>query len=250
MNHKILKSMKSLLKIFITTAFFTASLFFISCDDLYGPPKDSVPVFESVSFEPMNFTFGEWITITAHITDPETALTTMFYQIKTNGKTVTSGTIPINEGTDANISYRIFIPLLSNQPDNAPVTISLTANNILKGYSDKEVTGFTGKRPVYSKLYLVTDDNKVVTLNPQSANKEKFEANGLMLDRYLNYRIAEKITEDGDIDYDGVVWNNENGRLTMSHSEGEAAFTFTQADYIESVVFDNVAFSVTVDGAN
>jgi len=238
--------MKSFLKIFITLM---AGVFIVSCDDEYGPRKESTPVIQSAAVSPANFTFGERVTLTAQITDPATTLTTLDYTIHSGGKAIVSGVIPINEGSSASVSEQIFVPLTSEQPDNAPVTVSLTAKNVLKGVTETEVSGITGQRPAFSRLYLVTNDGSVANLTPQASNRDLYEATGLTLERAFNYRIAERLTGDQQIDYDGAVWGNVNGRLAMIDANGEAAFTHSpNSDYTQTFSFDNYAFSATATG--
>ena len=240
--------MKSLLKIIVIAA--VAGVFTVSCSDEYGARKESTPVIQSADVSPTSFTFGDRVTLSAQITDPATALTTLEYTFISGGKTIATGVIPINEGQSATVSQQILVPLTSEQPDNAPVTVTLTAKNILKGVAGMDVTGLTGKRPVYSRLYLVTEDGSVVTLTPQAANKDKYEATGLTLDRAFNYRIAEKLTDNQQIDYDGAVWGNVNGRLAMIDSNGETAFVFApNSGYMQSFTFDNYGFSATATGS-
>ena len=225
------------------------ALCFVSCDDEYGARKESTPVIESAAVSPSNFIFGDSITLTALITDPATTLTDLNYTITANGKTITSGNIPIG-GQSSEVSQMIFVPLISDQPDNASVTVSLTARNVLKGVADREITGITGKRPVYSRLYLVTEDGDIITLTPQTSDKDKYEASGLTLGRSFNYRIAEKITTGREIDYSGAVWGNVNGRLALIDTRGEAAFAYTpNADYTQSLVYNNYTFSITATGS-
>ena len=224
-------------------------LFFVSCDDEYGARKESTPVIESASVNPANFTFGHPITLNVLVTDPATSLTELEYRIMSNGKIITSGSIPIGDSRHE-VSEDIDVPLVSYQPDNAPVTVTLTARNVLKGFAEKEITGLTGSRPAYSQLYLVTEDGSIVTLTPQATNKDRFEATGLTLDGTFNFKIAEKLTSDRQIDYEGAVWGNVNGRLAIIDSRGESSFTYTpDTDYTQSFLFDNYAFSVTVTGS-
>jgi hypothetical protein len=238
--------MKSLNKIIILTA--VCALFFISCEEDYGSRKKSTPVIEAASISPTAFTFGDSVTLTASITDPATLLYALDYTLATAGKTIASGSIPLGD-TRVDVSQRIFVPLISDLPDNTPVTVTLTARNVLKGAADKDFTGFTGKRPVYSQLYLVTTDGQVAELKPQAANKDKYEATGLTFDATFDYKIAGKITAGKEIDYSSAVWGNLNGRIAIIDNKGEPAFaTAPNSGYMNSFVFDSYAFTVSVAG--
>ena len=223
-------------------------LFLISCDDEFGPKKESIPVIESASITE-TFTFGGSVTLTAKLTDPATTLSTLSYDIQQNGKTIVSGDIPVT-GSSADVVQEIFIPLTSNQADNAQLTVLLTAKNVLKGTSAKELT-CVGKRPVFSRLYLVTDNNEVITLNHKSSDNNVFEATDLMLESTFRFRIAEKITEDRQIDYSGAVFGNVNGKIAMIDDNGESAFIHAlNSDYTQSFTYDIRTFNASVSGAS
>lgn len=235
-------------KILLMTGVF--ALLFISCnDDEYGPRKESTPVIESASVTPAAFTFGDSITLTARITDPETNLSGLAYEIISNNRILASGEIPIG-GASHDVAQSIFVPLLSSQADNADVQVNLIARNVLKGTASHQITGLTGKRPVYNQLYLVTDNGAVATLTPQSGEKNRFHADGLTYETSFRYRIAEKLYADNSIDYSGDVYGNVNGKIGMISESGESAFAYAaSADYTKEFLFDSYAFSVTTTGS-
>ena len=219
---------------------------FNSCDDEYGSRKESTPVIESASITE-NFTFGSSVTLKAMLTDPATVLSTLSYEIQESGRIITSGDIPVS-GSSAEVSYDIYVPLLSNQPDNAQLKVLLTAKNVLKGISTKELTS-VGKRPVYSRLYLVTDDNTVIMLNPKSSDRNVFEASDLLLENTFRFKIAEKLTDDNAIDYTGAVFGNVNGRIAMIDDRGESAFVHaSSSDFTEMFSYNSLTFGVSVSG--
>jgi hypothetical protein len=246
-----MKSFNKINKIILMTA---VSVFFLaSCEEDYGSRKQSTPVIDAAGISPATFTFGGEVTLTASVTDPATVLTTLEYQViaqsATGEKILASGSFPL-ANSSAEVSESIFIPLVSGLADNTPVTVALTAGNVLKGSSGRDITGLSGNRPAYSRLYLVTDDGHVAELTPQAANKDKFEATGLTLDGSFNYKIAEKITSGKQVDYSGAVWGSVNGRIAVIDDKGASAFVHTpNSDYTQSFVYDNYAFTVAVTGS-
>ncbi|MDH6306831.1 hypothetical protein M2459_002153 [Parabacteroides sp. PF5-5] len=224
-----------------------ATLLFASCDDEYGPRKESTPVIQSAGITPASFTFGDSITLTASLIDPATTLSMLDYEIVSENRVITSGSIPVN-GETVEVSHPIFVPLLSNQADNANVKVNLVVTNILKGSVSSEITDLTGKRPVYNQLYLVADDGNVAVLKAQSA--DKYVGSDLTFDSSFNFKIAEKINADNTIDYSGAVYGNVNGKIAMIDEKGESAFAYTpNVDYTKSFTYDNFAFSVTAAGS-
>ncbi|MDR1258609.1 MAG: hypothetical protein LBK65_04930 [Tannerellaceae bacterium] len=218
-----------------------------ACDDEYGPRKESAPVIGSAAVEPAGFTFGDSVTLIAKVSDPATMLATLKYEMVSGGRVLASGAIPLAGGT-TDVSYPLIVPLQSGQQDNAPVTVSLVAGNVLNGTTSSEVTGLTGRRPSYNQLYLVTDGD-VVRLLPQSGNKDRFEGTGLTLDGSFRFMLAEKLNADNTIDYSGHVYGNVNGRMGMVDERGEQAFVYTPGgDYTKTFVYDNVTFGVSTTG--
>lgn len=241
--------MKLIHKIFFMTGL--VSFILLSCNDNeYGSRKESTPVFESAGISPSSFTFGDSVTLTAKITDPATKLTTLAYEIVSGSKVITSGQIPIG-GSTHEVSQPIFVPLLSNQADNSDIQVNLIAYNILKGSASNQIKGLTGKRPVYNRLYLVTDNGGVAVLNPQAADKNKYQSNDLTFDASFRFRIAEKLNTDNTIDYTGDVYGNVNGRMGMINDKGESAFVYApSSDYTKVFTFDQYGFTVATTGSN
>jgi hypothetical protein len=240
--------MNTIYKLFIITG--VIAFLFSSCEDEFGPRKESTPVIESATVSPENFIFGDSITLAAKITDPATMLTTLFYEVESEGRVLTSGEIPL-VGDDYEITQSIFVPLLSNQSNDAEVRVILVARNILKGTSSSDISGLTGKRPAFNQLYLVTEDATVAVLEPQSNNPNLFKGTELTLETSFQYKIAEKLHADNSIDYSGDVFGNMNGKLAMINENGEFAFSYTpEADYTKEFTFDSHAFSVSTSGSN
>lgn len=224
-----------------------AALLFASCDDEYGSRKESTPVIESASISPVNFTFGDSLLLTASIADPATTLSMLDYEVVTDNRVIASGSIPVN-GESVQVSHAVFVPLLSKQADNAAVRVNLRATNILKSSVLSEITGLTGKRPAYSRLYLVTDNGHVAVLTPQTA--DTYTNDELAFDSSFSFKLAEKITPENAIDYSGAVFGNVNGSMAMIDEKGAYSFAYTPGvDYIRSFAYDNYAFSVTAAGS-
>jgi hypothetical protein len=238
--------MKHIYNILIITGII--ALLFISCDEEYGPRKESVPEFKSAAVSPTTFTFGDSVTLTASIIDPATNLSELLYEVADGGRVITSGSIPL-DGDTANITASIYIPLLKDQANGVQLKFNLIARNVLKGMTSHIIEGITGNRPQYAQLYLVTDNGTVITLLPGDNNS--FGNEGLTLDPSFNFKIAEKLHADKSIDYSGDVYGNVNGKIGLITENGESVFVFTpNVDYTKEFVFNNLTFSVTAVGDN
>lgn len=236
--------MRSINKILVLLTIISFLIF--SCEDEFGPRNESVPVIESAELSPSTFTFGDSIFLKAKINDSATKLAFLDYEIVSDNHVITKGQIPLN-GESYEVNEQIFIPLLKNQSDNASVVVNLTAINILKGVTSSHIEGITGKRPVYEKLYLVTEDGAVALL---SKSGNSFSSSDLTFDTSFNYKIAEKINSDNSINYSGDVYGNKNGKIEMIDETGEYAFVYaSNSDYTKEFTFDNLSFEIQAKGS-
>jgi hypothetical protein len=243
-------NMKKTATIFLTSM--AALLLAASCDDnRYGdPPQPSVPVITSAEITPASFTYGDSVTITAAVSDPEIALSTLAVSLVVDNKTVPVTVLDLRTGeTSANVSAKIFIPLVDNMPDNAPINFVLTLTNTRTGVATRELTGFTGKRPYFTQLYLAVDNGGVYPLTPQAGNRDNYTVTDVVLSRSFTYRIAQKITADRQIDYSGLVWGDRNGKIGLVDASGGSLFAFANSDIATSFTFDNYRFEASQTGA-
>lgn len=239
--------MNSIYKIFMLIG--GIAFLFSSCEEEFGPRKESTPVVESASVSPAVFTFGDSIKLTAKISDPATSLTILSYEVVAAGRIVTSGEIPLS-GESYEAKQSVFVPLLKDEADNADVVVNLVARNVLKGTASYQIAQLKGNRPVYKQLYLVTDNGTVAVLQAGTSDKNKYEKTDLTLEPTFRFKIAEKLNADNTIDYRGAVYGNVNGKLAMINESGESAFVYnSNADYTKVFVFDSYAFAVSTTGS-
>jgi hypothetical protein len=230
-----------------------AALLLPACEkDRYGdPPQTSVPAITSAVITPAEFTYGDRVTLTAVVADPETPLSALEVSLVLGDRIVPVTTIDLRTGeTGANVSTEILVPLVNEMPDNAPVKFLLRAVNIRNGATASELTGFTGRRPYFSQLYLVVENGGVYPLAPAASERDRYAVADAMLTRSFTYRIAQKITADNQIDYSGLVWGDRAGKIQLVGEDGSGIFAFAGgADYTSSFVFDNYQFTATVSGS-
>lgn len=238
--------MKPIYKILILTGII--ALLFASCDDEYGPRKESTPEIRSAAVNPATFTFGDSVTITASIIDPATNLSELLYEVVDGVKVITMGRIPL-DGDTAEVTAMVLIPLLKDQADNVQLKVNLIARNVLKGMAAHTIEGLTGNRPSYEVLYLVTDNGSVATLSANVDNS--FRNDALTFDPSFNFKIAEKLNADNSIDFSNDVYGNVDGKLGLITENGESSFIFTpNVDYTREFSFNSLSFNVSAVGDN
>ncbi|MDR1556963.1 MAG: hypothetical protein LBS88_08050 [Tannerellaceae bacterium] len=242
---------KSVSRICILAVIATTAIF-SSCNDRdYGEFILPVPVIESFTVSPQTFTFGDNLQLTAKVSDAEIDIVALNVNITANNKLVASQTLSVKSDKTVEVDASIFVPLAKDISDNADVTISLTAINRAQGATVRELTGFTGKRPYFERLYLVTESGDVGVLVPQSSNKDRYEASELSLPKSFRCRIAQKITGDSRIDYSSAVWGEKNGRIEPVDESGDYIFVWSgNGNYTTSIIFDSYTFKTISGGGS
>jgi hypothetical protein len=223
---------------------------FSSCEKDENIINSSIPVIETANITPTTFTFGDSVTITAKISDAVKQLSTLDIQAVINGRIITLQKILL-DGNSTEVNRKIFVPLIDNISDNTEITFHIKATNNKNGSSTKELSGFTGKRPYFTQLYLVLGNDDVYTLTPQTSNKDNYEISDVIINKSFTYRIAQKITADNKIDYSGLVWGNVEGKIQLTDETDADIFAFTSGvDYTSYVVFDNYGFKTSLSGGD
>jgi hypothetical protein len=248
-NKQKLITMRTVNKILILCSF---SIFFLaSCekDENIATPL-SIPVIETANISPSTFTFGDSLTITAKVSDAVKLLSTLDVQAIINGRTVNIQKIML-EGNSADVNQKIFVPLIDNVADNTEVKFQLKLTNNRNGSSLKELTGFTGNRPYFSKLYMVITNGETYELTSKASARDNYEAVDIVANRSFSYKIAQKITAGNQIDYSGLVWGEADGKIQLVDETGGDIFAFKSGvDIITSVAFDNYHFTASFSGGS
>ncbi|GHV21977.1 hypothetical protein FACS1894174_06080 [Bacteroidia bacterium] len=222
---------------------------FTQCDkeDDYTVSK---PEIKSAAITPTTFSYGDTVRLTAQVSDADARLAALNIDIVVDNRVIAVQSVPLSTNQEE-INVPVFIPLVADLPDKTEVKINLRARNLLKGETSHEIGSLTGERAYYNRLYLVTDNGAVYPLAPEGSNKDRYVASGLTLLRSFNYKIAQKITGENQIDYSGLVWGNKNGKPALVDENGESLFAFAAGvDYIDRFVFDAYSFGTSLAGQN
>ncbi len=226
-------------------------LLFSSCSDdaLRVVYPHSTPVVESSAVSPSSFTYGDSISFTAVVSDDETPLSTLVLQLVVNDQILLSKTIR-TAGYNASVDTMFRIPFENDLPDNAEAEITLTLTNVEGDETQTSVSGITGQRTYYDKLYMVMEDGTVYTLYPLETGSDQYQVSGLELSNSITYKIATALTSENEIDYSGYVWGASDNAIELI--EDETGDYITTEDVflrrINSVTFDTYAFETTVTG--
>lgn len=210
----------------------------------------STPVIEDAAINPGTFTYGDSVTITAKVADEATPLSTLEMKMVVNDVLIAQQTIR-TAGNKAEVSAKFKVAYAAELPDNADVEVLLTLTNVEGDQTQGNISGLKGKRAYYSKLYLVLDNGTVYPLTAQSEKSDKYESAEVKIkSNNIRYRIAEKLTDDNQIDFSGRVWGLKGGAVQLVDETGDYITTTSEGvDYITQVVFDNYKFATTLVGS-
>ena len=210
----------------------------------------STPVIEDAAINPGTFTYGDSVTITAKVADEATPLSTLEMKMVVNDVLVAQQTIR-TAGNKAEVSAKFKVAYAAELPDNADIEVLLTLTNVEGDQTQGNISGLKGKRTYYSKLYLVLDNGEVYPLTAQSEKSDKYESAEVKIkSNNIRYRIAEKLTDDNQIDFSGRVWGLKGGAVQLVDETGDYITTTSEGvDYITQVVFDNYKFATTLVGS-
>lgn len=196
---------------------------------------DSQPVIEEVSIKPVlgegnTVNTGDSIEVSAVVSDPLIPLSTLEIQIIVQDRLVGNEKIRTKD-QHATPAAKFRIPFYANMPDNIHPEIYLRLENVEGNAAELTIPdnrNVTIKRPAFGdKLYFVMEDKTVYTANRQIGSTTDYATSKLNIESTkVRFRIAEKITQDNQIDYSGYVWGYKNGELTTIE-EGEDLYEYS-----------------------
>lgn len=228
------------------------TIFLTSCsedEDTRTKYSHSTPVIESASINPSSFVYGDSVTVTAKVSDKVTPLSTLKLRMIVNDVLVAETEVR-TPGNSSEVSTKFKVNYAAQLPNEADVEVQLTLINVEGDETKGSIEGLKGKRTYYKKLYLVLDDGKVYPLTPKSDKSDKYFSEKVIIkNSKIKYRIAEKITDENQIDFSGHVWGYVGGSIQLVDETGDYITTAsTLIDYVTEIEFDNYDFKTTLQG--
>lgn len=227
-----------------------ACCLFFSCkdDNLRVVYPHSTPVIGSAAVSPTTFTYGDTVIFTATVSDPETPLSTLELQIVVNDKVLVTESIRTS-GTEASVADTFQIPFVSELPHNGEIEVNMTLINVEGDETTGSVSGITGQREYFDRLYVVMEDT-ILTLLPQEENPDLYEIDDLAFTNSITYKVATRLTGENEIDYSGYVWGLEGDEIALVEDETGGDITSTDASLrrINSIIFDTYYFTASITG--
>ncbi len=196
---------------------------------------------------------GDSINISAKVSDPKTPLSTLSIKIVMGNRLIKNEKFR-TKGREAEVNERFKIPFISELKDGMIPEIFFVLENVEGDTTQYKLTSQQSleiKRPVLNNiLYLVTNDGKVIELKKSGSREFIYEAESLDIKgNSIQYKIAEKITSENEIDYSGFVWGDTDGLIEPS-DEMSNYITTKDAKYktIEKIEFDTYTFETSISG--
>lgn len=207
----------------------------------------STPVVESASITPTAFVYGDSVSFAAKVSDPKTPLSTIEVKMIVNKKVITREVFR-TPGQSTEVTAKVHAMFVDSLPDNATVDVELSLINVEGDKTVHKVEGITGKRTPYEKLYLVLDNGDVKELLPEADAPDKYAVD-VNLKNSVRYKIAQKITEDKQIDFTAHVWGMLDGEIRIVDQAGDYITTSEpMKKSTERFIFDAYAFRTTLEG--
>lgn len=207
----------------------------------------STPVVESASITPSTFTYGETVSFAAKVSDPVTPLSTIEVKMTVNDVVIAQEVLR-TKGQSAEVSTELPAKYTGQLPDNSAVDVELTLINVEGDKTVHKIQGITGKRKYYEKLYLVLDDGEFKELIPEPDNADRYAVDVDMKNK-IRYKIAEKLTEDDQIDFNADVWGYIDSEIQIVDQTGDYITTSEpMKKSTERIIFDTYAFTTTLEG--
>lgn len=194
----------------------------------------SMPVFNSASVAENAIVYGDSITLSVDVSDPETPLSTLEIEIVVGDEIIHKESVR-TKGNSSSYTQKYSIPFVAHMPDGAEVEVHLSSINVEGTQKDTVLTSTIASRPSISKIYLVTS-SKAIALQLVDADNYIYSADGLSLDNDISFRLATNVTRFNKID-----WNNTENLVFGMLDSKLSLVNWT----IETV---NGSLELTVDG--
>ncbi len=207
----------------------------------------STPLVEGITVSPVSLGYGDSVTITAKLSDPLTPLSTVKIKMTVDGQEIAADELR-TPGQQFELSTRLKTNYISKLPENGKVITEIILTNVEGDETIQQAEEITGKRKYYSSLYLVLDNGDVKELLPQPDNPDRYKAD-TELKNTVRYKIAEKLTDDQQIDYTADVWGYMDEKIQLTDQKGDYITTSEpMKESTESVIFDTYEFRMELEG--
>lgn len=249
--------MKTINKILVVV--FTG-LLMLSCEakDYNAPdtwpewPALSVPTIENAVLTGLTgqteITAGDLVKFTAHISDEANDLVSYELKILFGDKVLVQKEEQIS-GRSFDIDIQTKIPLSPGLQNGERPVITIKVVNALAS-SFTEITlddehNVIVNRPVIDKLYIVDDLGNVFELN-KVGTSELFQTSDDLTGLGNSFKIAEKIKNENQIDYAGLVWGVKDNQVLVIESDSDPSITVgvPANNSVQSISFNISTFVV------
>ncbi len=216
-------------------------------------PTPSNPVIENVEVTPVDdpssniVAAGRKVKASASVSDEFNELTSASVVFKVGEDEIGRSVMELS-GNSAEVDFEAEVPFIANLDNGARVSVSLVANNNYRGetaYTLPEEESLTVNRPESpAMLFLVDADGEVFEMAKSESEDYLYETSDDVSAVAFPFKIAEKLVNGDEIDYAGMVWGTDAGKVSIVKSDDADGITITipPGEAIKSYTLDIYSF--------
>ncbi|MBO6173127.1 MAG: hypothetical protein J6N80_07190 [Bacteroidales bacterium] len=202
---------------------------------------------------------GDKVKFSAHVFDDYTPLESYTLQVMSGDVVLASSTGKLS-GNSADIACEMEMPFGANYAPGVfyPLVVLEVANSTGGKTSSRlsdDVNVSVSRPETPKKLYIVDNNSKVFEMD-RIGSTYQFKTNAETLSGIgSSFRIAEKVSSSGSIDYSGLVWGQVDGNLIVVSSAGDNAIPVPDGSYscalfsgtadLKTLRFDTYSFEMS-----
>jgi hypothetical protein len=204
---------------------------------------ENIPKVVSLDVSPQTLTYGEELTVNAHLKDDAVSLYQAIFTYSIGGQNVKLDTFKLSS-SDQTVTDIFKLNLYRNAPDNAQLSVKVEVMNSEGGVDSLTVSNVTVKRPTFNNLYLQLENGDVLEMTKRITDANVFEC-AWVLSNDINVKVLSNATTPQS----GLVWGNVNGAFDLSDDGTVGFFNLLDPLIVPSkITFNILTFDLEFEG--
>jgi len=237
-------------KLYLLLPFLACFLF--SCKD-DKEITTSTPIIGTATLTPSTFNYGDSVTLTVDVSDPNIKLSTLETKI-TIGDTMIDSISIRTKGNSTQVSKKIKIPFVANSVDGGQLKAQMQLININGDVSEtKVVTSGIAKNPITSNdlyMFLKYYVNGTLAYDTITLQKKSGFVYASPKSQYVNGSYI-KIADNKDLSKASYIWEKDESALAIGDGTGDYLY-YSDALFlsVDTMYFNASSFGISYGGIN